>query len=97
MSDLMALIDAPYYGCGGEHMKAVKSPDGVLPDIIIDEERRPRMTLFVMTYRKKPMPETGIIEATSLEKAEELGRAWCDHNRARFINVHDYILIREDE
>jgi len=53
------------------------------------------LNLYQMTYRKM-MAETGYIEASSLQKAEELGREWCAKQPGcRFINVRDAVLCRE--
>lgn len=58
---------------------------------------RTRVTQFQLTYRRKMVVEHGIVEATSLEKAEELGRKWCTDNDCRYIHCRDNVLIREDE
>lgn len=55
------------------------------------------MIRFVMRYKRPPRPvETGEIEASTVEKARELGKEWCERNQARYISVEDPVLVREE-
>lgn len=60
------------------------------------EETRP-LKDFWLRYKKQQWGIcTGVIRATSLEKAEELGRKYCaDDPRIVFLTVEDPILVSE--
>jgi hypothetical protein len=55
------------------------------------------VTLYTLTYRQKQLVKTGFIEASSLQVAERLGRAYClEQEGRRYIHIQDAILVRED-
>lgn len=55
------------------------------------------MKLYLMHYKEAGGPKEGFVEATSLEKAEEVGREWCGKtNNRRFVLVRDAVLVREE-
>jgi hypothetical protein len=52
--------------------------------------------LFQMSYKDK-VQRTGFVEAGTLQKAEELGRKWCEgRDGVRFIGIRDAVLVREE-
>jgi hypothetical protein len=57
-----------------------------------------RLNQYKMTYRGKMMPESAIIEATSIVKAEEMGRKWCNEAPGvrRYVGMMDMVLLREE-
>lgn len=57
------------------------------------------MKQYVMRYKKGSAPMvTGLIEASSLARAEELGRQYCMERQGyRYIAVEDPVLVREWE
>ena len=56
-----------------------------------------RMKLYQLLFRTKLQADSGYIEASSMEKAIELGRDWCIRNDKRYINVRDAVLVRESD
>lgn len=56
------------------------------------------MRLFQMRYRKGMLsPCFGFIEASSLQKAEEIAKEYClKHADHKFIGIEDPILAREE-
>jgi hypothetical protein len=54
------------------------------------------MKLYNMNYKEKMVQRQGFIEASSIEKAEELGREWCREPGRMFISVKDAVLLREE-
>jgi hypothetical protein len=52
------------------------------------------MNLYTLFY-KDQLQRQGLIEANSMEKAEELGRKWCDEGKKKYIAVKDAILVKE--
>lgn len=53
--------------------------------------------LFQLIYREHQQVQSGLIEAGSLAKAEELGRGWCDGKAGRrYVAVRDAVLCREE-
>lgn len=66
------------------------------------KEKAGQQRQWVLRYKYGNHPaQTGIIMASSVEKAEEVGRAWCVRRGAgqmqsiRFIGVEDPILADE--
>jgi hypothetical protein len=54
------------------------------------------MGLFEMRYREGQIILTGLVEATTPERAEELGREYCARtSKRRFISVRDAVLVKE--
>ena len=55
------------------------------------------MKLYTMSYKERQVQRQGLIEASSLERAEELGRGWCERaGGAMYIGVRDAVLVREE-
>jgi hypothetical protein len=54
------------------------------------------MNLYTLVYKSKQMVRQGLIEASSLEAADKLGREYCmEGSQRRYISVVDAILVRE--
>jgi hypothetical protein len=56
------------------------------------------MPLYTMTYRERQVVCQGMVEASTFEKAEELGRQYCEQSPQRkYIGMKDAVLIREGQ
>lgn len=54
------------------------------------------MKLYTLTYKDKQLIKQGLVEASSLEMADKLGRDYCkEGSQRRYIGVRDAILLRE--
>jgi hypothetical protein len=49
-----------------------------------------------MTYKDKQVVKSGLIEASSLQSADKLGREYCNSASRRFISVQAAILVKEE-
>ena len=55
------------------------------------------MKLFTMRYRDKFNVKSGWIRASTLEKAEELGRKWCESRMGvKYLSIEDAVLAEEE-
>ena len=55
------------------------------------------MTLYTFRYKEKQSQKQDLIEASSREKAEEMGIKYCaDGTGRRFISVRDAVLLKEE-
>jgi hypothetical protein len=52
--------------------------------------------LFSMRYKVSNRPaELGTVEAEDMEGAVECGKEWCERNRARYIGMNDFVMVRQ--
>jgi hypothetical protein len=54
------------------------------------------MILYSMIYKDKQVVKSGLIEASSLQSADDLGRNYCNLASRRFISIQPAILVREE-
>lgn len=58
---------------------------------------RVELRRFKLRFKRLGPPEEEIIEASSLERAVELGEVWCGQHRVKFIGVRKEVLFSEGD